>query len=587
MISLISDWKILKLKFWNYRDVAAGGREQPFNFRRMWRLTVLLTAGVALVPLIAIIIVDYQMTQRSIESENLMRTARLVSNTHRSISFFFTQRKAALDFVAQEYSFETLNEPGMLQNILKNLKISFGGITDIDLFGPQGNQRNYVGPYELLGKNYSDQHWYQEVCKRGAYISDVFLGFRKVPHIVIAIKRTLPNGLFFILRTTLDTSVFEGFLTGLELGGKSDIFMINREGILQTSSLYYGKIFEKSSLFVPGYARRTRVLKKDDPRTGQIIIGYRYIPETPFILMLVQNRRELLKTWYKTRMELILFLTVSVILIVGVVIWMATYLVNKIFQADQARVATLHQVEYSNKMASIGRLAAGVAHEVNNPLAIINEKAGLIKDLITFSKKYEGDEKLHQLVDSILASVQRAGAITKRLLSFSRYPDISLQPIELKQLIEEVLTFFEKEAQYRSILISLDAAEDMPVIKSDRGKLQEIFLNLFNNACLAMEYGGHLDIRIRVKDENSILVTVTDDGCGMPREDLERIFEPFFSTRTDRGGTGLGLSLTANFLRKLGGDISVESDPGKGTTFTVTLPVKTQIKDGKVACEFY
>ena len=438
---MMSDLKKLKPQFWNYRDVAAGGREQLFNFRRMWQLTVCLTAGVALIPLISIIIVDYQVTQRSIESENLMRSARLVSNIHQSISFFLTQRKAALDFVAKEYNFETLNQPGILQNVLKNLKISFGGITDIDLFDLLGNQRNYVGPYKLLGKNYSEQYWYQEVCKRGVYISDVFLGFRRVPHIVIAIKRTLPNGFFFILRATLDTSVFEGLFSGLELGGQGDIFMINREGTLQTPSLYYGRILEKASLPVPPYAAETQVLKKTDPRNGQIIVGYRYIPETPFILMVVQNRRELLKSWYKTRMELLLFLTASIILIVGVVIWMATYLVNKIFQADQARVATLHQVEYSNKMASIGRLAAGVAHEINNPLAIINEKAGLIKDLITFSKKYEGDEKLQQLVDSILSSVQRAGVITKRLLSFSRRPEINIQPIELKQLGTSLMRF--------------------------------------------------------------------------------------------------------------------------------------------------
>jgi len=526
------------------------------------------------------------VTQRSIESENLMRTARLVSNIHQSISFFLMQRKAALDFVAKQYDFRTLNEPGILQNLLKNLKISFGGITDIDLFDPLGNQRNYAGPYSLLGKNYSRQFWYREVCKRGVYISEVFLGFRKVPHIVIAIKRSLPSGNYFVLRATLDTRVFEGLLSGLELGGKGDIFMINREGVLQTPSLYYGGILEKSSLAVPEYAPQTRVLKQKDPRGEKIIVGYRYIPETPFILMVVQNRRELLKSWYKTRMELLLFLTASIILILGVVIWMATYLVNKIFQADQARIATLHQVEYSNKMASIGRLAAGVAHEINNPLAIINEKAGLIKDLITFSRKYEGDEKLQQLVDSILSSVQRAGVITKRLLSFSRHPELSIQPIKLKELIEEVLTFFEKEAEFRSILISLEADEDIPVIESDRGKLQEIFLNLFNNACLAMEHGGHLDIRIRSQDENNVVVTVADDGCGMPREDLERIFEPFFSTRTDRGGTGLGLSLTANFLRKLGGSISVDSEPGKGSTFTVTLPVKTRLKEGQIACEF-
>jgi signal transduction histidine kinase len=171
-------------------------------------------------------------------------------------------------------------------------------------------------------------------------------------------------------------------------------------------------------------------------------------------------------------------------------------------------------------------------------------------------------------------------------LSFSRHTEISIQLIDLKDLVEEVLNFFEKEAEYRSIQISLEAEENIPKIKSDRGKLQEIFLNLTNNACSAMEDGGHLDIRIMPKDMKNIQVTVTDDGCGIPKEDMVRIFEPFFSTRTKQGGTGLGLSLTANFVREMGGEITVDSEPGKGATFTVTLPVNMERKEGNTACEY-
>ena len=103
---------------------------------------------------------------------------------------------------------------------------------------------------------------------------------------------------------------------------------------------------------------------------------------------------------------------------------------------------------------------------------------------------------------------------------------------------------------------------------------REVPHNLFNNACSAMEDGGHLDIRIRPKDINNVLVTVADNGCGIPKEDLERVFDLFFSTKTKTGGTGLGLTLTANFLREMGGKITVESEPGEGTTFAITLPLK-------------
>lgn len=582
---MLDDLKRMKPKFWDYRDTAAGNREQLFNFRRMWKQAIFLTAGVTLLPLVFLAVVDYQVNRKSIESENLLRTARLVSNTERTISFFLMERMAALDFIAREKTFESLNDQETLGQILENLKKSFGGFTDIGVIDSSGTQIAYAGPYKLVGKNYSDQTWYKEVLTGGVYLSEVFLGFRNVPHRIIAVKRDLPDGFSYALRAALDTKKLDRLLLDLEIERSGDAFIVDRQGVLQTSSVLYGNVLEKISFPVPEYAPNTRVVYGVDSRGRQLIIGYRYITGTPFILIIVEQKRALMEPWYRIRLELIAFSVISIIVILSVVIGMVTYLINKIYVADQTRVATLHQVEYTNKMASIGRLAAGVAHEVNNPLAIINEKAGLIKDLITFKKEYEGDERLMGLVNAILTSVKRAGTITKRLLSFSRNFEVNVRDVNLKELIEEVLSFMVKEAEYRGITISINAEEDVPVIRSDRVKLQEIFLNLFNNACCAMEDGGHLDIRVMLKDEKSVLVTVSDDGCGIPSEDIERIFEPFFSTKTKKGGTGLGLSLTSNFVREIGGVLSVESDVGKGTVFLITLPYTMNEEEQGGKCE--
>jgi len=570
----------LKPEFWDYTDMAAG-YEHLFDFRRMWKLAAFLTAAVAVIPLVFLSAVNYHVTQRSIESDRLSRTARLVSNTQRTMFYFFDERRSALEFIVKENSFESLHKPGALAQILKNLKNSFGGFTDLGLIDPFGRQRGYVGPFKLAGKDYSDQNWYEEVLKNGVYISDVFLGFRHVPHIVIAVKRSQPNGLFYILRATLDIKKLDKLLSNIEVDGRGDAFMINRQGALQTSSLYHGNVLEKLSLPVPKYALKTQVLEGDDPNGVPLITGYKYITDTPFIFMVVKYKKELMKSWYKTRMKLIVFLGISITIILVVVVGMSTYLVNKSYMADQKRIMTLHQVEYTNKMASVGRLAAGVAHEVNNPLAIIDEKAGLIKDLLTFKQEYGEDLKLLGLAESILSSVKRAGTITKRLLTFSRHMEASIESINIRELIEEVLSFLTKEAEYRSIRVSLTASEDVPQIESDRGKLQEIFLNLINNAFAAMSDGGNLDIQISQKETDKVLVTVADDGCGISESDLKRVFEPFFSTKTKKGGTGLGLSLTQNFVRKIGGTINVESEVGKGTTFLISLPLKMERKDGR------
>jgi len=562
----------LKPKFWDYQHVEGGPAKRLVNFPRLWKISILLTAAVSLGPLIGITTVDYNVTQHSIESEFLLRTSRIVSNTWRTVSFFLEERRASLDFIAHDNDFEALNDPIRLASILKNLRKGFGKFTDLGVIDSFGIQRTYIGPYELRGKDYSDQSWYKQVVEHRVYISDVFLGYRKVPHLVIAVKHDLPQGLFFVLRASLDIEPFESLLSNLELSGWGDAFIVNQKGTIQTSSRDYGAVLEKVSLSVPQFSSKTEVLEEKNSSGEDIVIGYRYIENTPFVLLIIKKKRELMRSWQKTRLELIGFLTVSIILILAVIVSIATYLVNRIYLADEKRLMILHEMEYASKMASIGRLAAGVAHEINNPLAIINEKAGLIKDLFTLKGDYAEDRKLMGLVDSIIVSVARCGKITKRLLRFARHMSVSLQPVNLEEVAHEVLDFLNKEAEYRSIKVAVNVREDMPQLESDRGKLQQIFLNIINNAFAAMSDGGHLDIMIGLKDKNFVTITVTDDGCGIAKEDIKHIFEPFFSTKTGHGGTGLGLSITYGLVQELGGSISVQSKVGKGTTFIITLP---------------
>ena len=572
-------WEKFKPKFWDYVDAAAGPFAHLFNFRRIWKLAVLLTAGVALVPLVAITAIDYQVTQKSIESEIALRTSRLVSNTRRAVSFFLAERRSALDFIVRDNSFADLNDPERLQAILQNLKSTFGGFTDLGVIDPLGYQRIYAGPYRLEGVDYSEQAWYREVLERGIYISDVFPGFRQVPHLIIAVKHEVGSGAHFVLRATLDTERFNHLISHPEVAGGGDAFLINREGKLQTPSLSHGRVLDTISLPVPASSPNTELIETEDGQGQLNAVGYAYVEDTPFILMIVKNKKELMKPWYKTRLQLMGFLAASITIILVVILGVATYLVNNIYLADQKRLTMLHQVEYSNKMATIGRLAAGVAHEINNPLAVINEKAGLIKDLFSMREECARDEKLMNTINAVLSSVERCAKITRRLLSFMRNSGVTIQRINLGETIHEVLAFLSKEAEYRSFHISVHVDEDVPQITSDQGRLQEILLNVINNSFAAMQDGGHLEVTVRRHKEHLVSVTVKDDGCGIPKADLERVFEPFFSTRTGKGGTGLGLSITSGLVQELGGDIRVDSELGKGTSFTLTLPIQTEKKE--------
>jgi signal transduction histidine kinase len=534
---------------------------------------IFLTSAIALFPLIFLALIDYRATQHDLESEILLRTSRMVSNTSRTIFYFLEERRSALDFIVHDNSFEKCANPGRLSGILRNLKNTFGGFTDIGLIDPLGIQRAYAGPYRLRGKDYSDQEWYQQVVERGQYIGDVFLGFRHIPHLVIAIKYASEGGTYCVLRATLDTEKFNNMLSRLAMAGEGDAFVINHQGILQTPSRFHGKVFQQTSLPIPDYATKTRVFEWETADGVPLIIGYRYIPDTPFILMVVKIKTELMKPWYNTRKELIGFLLISVIFILLAIFGGTTFLVNRIYVADQELIMTLHEVEYSNKMASIGRLAAGVAHEINNPLAVINEKAGLIKDLLIIKKEYGKDDTLAGSIDVILSSVQRCGRITKRLLGFARHMKLSIQSVHVEEMVQEVLEFLHKEAEYRTIAISLNIPDDIPKIETDAGKLQQVLLNIMNNAFTAMGSGGHLDITAEMSGQEMVSVRIADDGCGIPEANLKRVFEPFFSTNTGEGGTGLGLSITYGLVRELGGSIDVKSEEGKGTVFTLALPL--------------
>lgn len=572
----MSFWKRFTPEFWA-TSPDAGPHKSLFNYRSTWRKAVGLLAVVALVPLLVMTFIDYNVTRRSLKSENELRIARLTSNTRRAVTYFLDERKSALEFIAQRESLASMSDPGRLTELLEGLKESFGGFVDLGLIDSSGRQLAYVGPFELQGRNYSGQEWYLRTLEKGAYISDVFRGFRDVPHLIVAVKcPDLKTGECFVLRATLDTAQFNAILADIDLPGSGDVFIINRDGVLQTPSRWHGQVLVPLHLPIPSYSAKTSVYEARDVDGRGILAGYAYIEDTPYILMVVKVTAELMQPWYSIRMELLWMLVVSIAVILLVIVGVATRMVSKIHMADQKRATALHHMEHTNRMASIGRLAAGVAHEINNPLAIINEKAGLTKDLFTYLDKYQGDERLMANIDAILQSVERCGAITKRLLSFARHIDVSFERIAFKGLVEEVLGFLAKEAEYRSITIDVVIPDDLPEFESDRGKLQQIFLNLVNNAFQAMNNGGTLRIAASRGPEQTLLFTVADDGCGIPEGDRKRIFEPFFSTKKNKGGTGLGLSITYGLVQELGGAMSVQSEVGKGTTFTITLPMNRE-----------
>lgn len=558
------------------------------NYRKIWAIGIFVLCVAALVPLIVVTIIHYRLIQTSVDSELNLRTERVTSNARRAVTFFLEERLDALRFTVNEIGYDQLTNPDRLSEILRNLKLGFGGLTDLSVIDNRGTQIAYAGHFQLGGKDYSHQPWFIECQKRQFYVSEILHGYRDVPHIVIAVKSLRADGTFFILRATVETQRLIYTLSSYETGDYSDIFLVNRAGIIQTPSKNYGHIFERMSLQVPEYSRRTQAAAvARDNRMESIIVGYAFIStriaETPFVLMVINEKAGMMQIWQRLHSNINWFVGFAVLVILVVIIITCTFMVNKLYRADRAKADTLALMEQHNQLASIGRLAAGVAHEINNPLALINETAGYVKDLFVIKKQYRNDEELLENVDLILEAVERCGTITRQLLGFARKFDVRVQKVSLKKVLSEVLIFHNKEAEYRDIEVNVEVPGDIPEIETDRGKLQQILLNLVNNAFQAMDSGSHLDILVSREGPDRVNISVSDNGCGIPEEDLSKIFEPFFTTKEKGKGTGLGLTITYGLVQKLGGKISVKSKKNEGTTFIVTLPILIQkeVKEGE------
>jgi len=533
-------------------------------------------AWIALGPLTGMAIMGHFITKRNVDEQIRCELSHTADKTRQKISFFIEQRKTVLTQVAGNYTFHQINSTGVLNDNLSRLDTFSSGFLGLVVIDQTGIEMQHAGLSASVKKDNSNEEWFRHTVKNGTYISEIYLDAHLNPHFFIAVRQQQDYDTFFILRATVSGAFLNNLMDETQAAGLQDVYLISRDGLLQTQSYHRKSAQEKINLPPQLFHDSDiRIMEGTNSTTGgNVVKVYADIPATPYILMLTEAESVLLQSWYKDRRFVFWFLGVSLLFIAVLVYATATKLVNEVFIADQQRIRTLREMEHSNKLASIGRLAAGVGHEINNPLAIINEKAGLIQDILTFNENYKGDVQLAGLTNAILTTVKRCGTITRRLLDFARHLDGRVETVNIKDILGGILDLLHKESIHRRFTINIEELDSPSSFECDQGKLQQIFLNLINNSFAAMEDGGTLTISIRHLLNAVVEVTVSDDGCGIAEEAVDHIFEPFFFTISQDGGTGLGLSVTYALVQEIGGSIKVRSEQGKGTQFTVEIPHK-------------
>ncbi len=545
------------------------------RYYKLLRYKLFLTVFfVSILPLTIIYGMSSSYYNRAIRSKIESVLINIAENRKDAIELFLKEKTEQLSVIGNLYTYDYLKNENNLERVFASLQKEGKDYVDISIVNQNGKAVSYVGPYSLSGMDYLNEKWFKEAMVRGVYKSDVFLGFRRFPHFIIAIKKPF-DGKTFIIRSTINTNALKSLMRIAEVEAPVQAFIVNQAGIYQIPPTKSGGIAQRSFIVPEQPGTGTKMTEVKDTGNKSFYCAQSWISDSDWVVVVLQAMKNNIEPLTGAmRVGEILFVS-GILCIFFLSSIVSTWFTNKLYASDTQRAILNNQLIQAEKMAAIGRLAAGIAHEINNPAAIINNEAGWMNDLMSDTIK-DGAKldytEFQKSIRQIKKQVDRCKSITSRLLGFSRRVGEGTEPVNINQLLDEALFFLEKEAKHENIEIRREFQTDLPTWYGNASQTEQVFLNIITNAMDSIRGKGIITLTTR-RLQNNIEIVIHDTGSGIPKEYLPRIFEPFFSTRLNKGGTGLGLSICYEIVKSFGGDIFVESEPEKGTTFTISLPV--------------
>ncbi len=551
-------------------------------YRHLSRLMITTVIIVSLIPMLLVGGVIYYQFHVSYKEKVYDHLGELIRKHKQNIDAFLKEKLADIRFLASTCGIEELNRKAVLEERLDGLREEYGTIfEDLGVVNAQGRQVAYAGPFKLDDADYGEADWFKKAIGSSHFISDVFMGLRGYPHFIVATRYTV-DGSPWLLRATINFTAFNSLVENIRIGRTGFAYILNRDGEFQTEPAFRTKLSREE--YAQFFIRKASIPQQDGihiheemgGRGGKSLFVGAFLKDGDWLMVYQQKTSDAFSDLHQAQGMAVLMAFLGALGIVSTATIYTRQMIGRIAQADRDKELMNKQVIETGKLASIGQLAAGIAHEINNPVAIMVEEAGWIEDLLEEEEFKEGKnlDEFQRALRQINTQGRRCKEITHKLLSFARKTDSRAQEVNVNELIQELVDLSSQRSRYSNVTINTRLAPNLPVLKASQTEVQQVLLNLMNNALDAMEKeGGTLDIATR-REKEHLLIKMADSGPGIPAANLERIFEPFFTTKSVGKGTGLGLSICYGIVKKMGGEITVESAVGKGTTFDVRIPME-------------